>query len=82
MKPSPDLGAMRGKHLRSLRPIIASRNWCSRTLYDLSQFRLSTHLHDTLPPDLDAAMVGDVSSASYRLEDMDDNAVGLPMNVG
>src|ERR687894_929110 len=23
-----------------------------KDLYDLSQFRLSTHLHDTLPPDL------------------------------
>ncbi len=37
----------------------------------------STHLQDAPRPDLDAAMAGDFSSASYRLEDMAADAVGL-----
>jgi len=37
----------------------------------------STHLHDAPPPDLQAALTGDVSSASYRLEDMADDAAAL-----
>jgi pimeloyl-ACP methyl ester carboxylesterase len=45
--------------------------------FDNRDVGLSTHLHDAPPPDLDAAMAGDVSSASYRLEDMADDAVGL-----
>jgi pimeloyl-ACP methyl ester carboxylesterase len=45
--------------------------------YDNRDVGLSTHLHDAPPPDLDAAMAGDFSSASYRLEDMADDAVGL-----
>jgi pimeloyl-ACP methyl ester carboxylesterase len=45
--------------------------------FDNRDSGLSTHLHDAPPPDLDAAMAGDVSSASYRLEDMADDAVGL-----
>lgn len=45
--------------------------------YDNRDVGLSTHLHDAPPPNLGAAMGGDVSSASYRLEDMADDAVGL-----
>jgi pimeloyl-ACP methyl ester carboxylesterase len=45
--------------------------------FDNRDVGLSTHLHDAPPPDLDAAMAGDVSSASYRLEDMANDAVGL-----
>ncbi|MGH3811425.1 MAG: alpha/beta fold hydrolase [Pseudonocardiaceae bacterium] len=45
--------------------------------YDNRDVGLSTHLHDAPPPNLGAAMGGDFSSASYRLEDMADDAVGL-----
>ena len=45
--------------------------------YDNRDVGLSTHLHDAPPPNLHAAMNGDFSSASYRLEDMADDAVGL-----
>lgn len=45
--------------------------------FDNRDVGLSTHLHNAPPPDLDAAMAGDVSSVSYRLEDMADDAVGL-----
>jgi pimeloyl-ACP methyl ester carboxylesterase len=45
--------------------------------YDNRDVGLSTHLHDAPPPNLDAARDGDFSSASYRLEDMADDAVGL-----
>ena len=37
----------------------------------------STHLRDAPPPDLRAALMGDTSSAAYRLEDMADDAAGL-----
>ena len=45
--------------------------------YDNRDVGLSTHLHDAPPPNLGAAMGGDFSSASYRVEDMADDAVGL-----
>jgi pimeloyl-ACP methyl ester carboxylesterase len=45
--------------------------------FDNRDVGLSTHLHDAPPPNLDAAINGDVSSASYRLEDMADDAIGL-----
>ncbi len=45
--------------------------------YDNRDVGLSTHLHDAPPPNLRAAMGGDVSSASSRLEDLADYAVGL-----
>lgn len=45
--------------------------------YDNRDVGLSTHLHDASPPNLHAAMAGDFSSASYQLEDMADDAVGL-----
>ncbi len=45
--------------------------------YDNRDVGLSTHLHDAPPPDLMAALAGDLSSASYRLEDMADDAAGL-----
>jgi pimeloyl-ACP methyl ester carboxylesterase len=37
----------------------------------------STHLHDAPRPDLGAALIGDTSSASYRLENMADDAAAL-----
>lgn len=45
--------------------------------FDNRDSGLSTHLYDAPSPDLGAAMADDVSSASYRLEDMADDAVGL-----
>ncbi|MGH3770086.1 MAG: alpha/beta fold hydrolase [Pseudonocardiaceae bacterium] len=45
--------------------------------FDNRDAGLSTHLHGAPPPNLGAAMGGDASSASYRLEDMADDAVGL-----
>lgn len=50
--------------------------------FDNRDVGLSTHLHNAPPPDLDAAMNGDFSSASYRLEDMADDAVGLLDTLG
>jgi pimeloyl-ACP methyl ester carboxylesterase len=47
------------------------------TRYDNRDVGLSTHLHDAPPPDFAAAWRGDFSSASYRLEDMAKDAVGL-----
>src|ERR1700710_114910 len=38
--------------------------------YDNRDVGLSTHLHDAPPPNLGAAIGGDFSSASYRVEDM------------
>jgi len=45
--------------------------------FDNRDIGLSTHLSDAPPPDLMAAFAGDTSSASYRLEDMADDAAGL-----
>ena len=46
--------------------------------YDNRDVGLSTHLHDAPPPDLMAALTtGDTSSASYTLDDLADDAVGL-----
>lgn len=42
----------------------------------------STHLSDAPPPDLLAAFRGDLSSASYALEDLADDAVGLLDAIG
>jgi pimeloyl-ACP methyl ester carboxylesterase len=45
--------------------------------FDNRDVGLSTHLHDAPPPDLEAVMRGDLSSVSYRLEDMADDAIGV-----
>lgn len=45
--------------------------------FDNRDVGLSTHVHDAPPPDLEAVMRGDLSSVSYRLEDMADDAVGV-----
>jgi pimeloyl-ACP methyl ester carboxylesterase len=45
--------------------------------YDNRDVGLSTHLHDAPPPNLGAAIGGDFSSASYRVEDMANDGVGL-----
>jgi pimeloyl-ACP methyl ester carboxylesterase len=45
--------------------------------YDNRDSGESTHFHDAPAPDVFAAMGGDMSSASYTLEDMADDGVGL-----
>ena len=45
--------------------------------FDNRDIGLSTHLHDAPPPDVMAAFTGDMSSASYTLDDMADDTVGL-----
>lgn len=42
----------------------------------------STHIRGAPPPDLGAALTGDSSSASYRLEDMADDTAGLVDALG
>lgn len=51
--------------------------------FDNRDIGLSTHLHDAPPPDVHAAIhEGDTSSASYRLEDMADDAAALLDHLG
>ncbi len=51
--------------------------------FDNRDIGLSTHLHDAPYPNVIAALTtGDTSSASYRLEDMADDAVGLLDHLG
>lgn len=45
--------------------------------FDNRDVGLSTHLHDSPRPDFPAILSGDTSSASYRLEDMADDVIGL-----
>jgi pimeloyl-ACP methyl ester carboxylesterase len=45
--------------------------------FDNRDVGLSTHLTDAPPPDLPAALAGDLSSVSYTLSDMAADAVGL-----
>jgi pimeloyl-ACP methyl ester carboxylesterase len=45
--------------------------------FDNRDAGLSTHLTDAPPPDLPAALAGDLSSVSYTLSDMAADAVGL-----
>jgi pimeloyl-ACP methyl ester carboxylesterase len=45
--------------------------------FDNRDAGLSTHLHDAPTPNVMAALTGDTSSASYTLDDMADDAVGL-----
>ncbi|GAA1688136.1 alpha/beta hydrolase [Nonomuraea maheshkhaliensis] len=45
--------------------------------FDNRDAGLSTHFHDAPPPDLPAAMAGDLSSASYTLSDMAGDTTGL-----
>jgi pimeloyl-ACP methyl ester carboxylesterase len=45
--------------------------------FDNRDSGLSTHLTDTPPPDLPAALAGDLSSVSYTLSDMAADAAGL-----
>ena len=45
--------------------------------FDNRDIGLSTHLHDAPAPDVMAALGGDLSSASYRLEDMADDTAAL-----
>ena len=45
--------------------------------FDNRDAGLSTHLKDARPPDLPAALAGDLSSVSYTLSDMAADAVGL-----
>jgi len=45
--------------------------------FDNRDIGLSTHLTDAPPPNLPAALAGDLSSVSYTLSDMAVDAVGL-----
>lgn len=45
--------------------------------FDNRDVGLSTHLHDAPAPNVMAALGGDLSSASYRLEDLADDTAGL-----
>ena len=45
--------------------------------YDNRDIGLSTHLHDAPEPDVMAALGGALSSASYTIDDLADDAVGL-----
>jgi pimeloyl-ACP methyl ester carboxylesterase len=45
--------------------------------FDNRDAGLSTHLNEAPLPNLSAALAGDFSSASYRLEEMADDAIGL-----
>ncbi len=50
--------------------------------FDNRDIGLSTHLHDAPPPNVMAALMGDTSSASYALEDLADDTVGLLDGLG
>jgi pimeloyl-ACP methyl ester carboxylesterase len=50
--------------------------------FDNRDAGLSTHMHDAPVPDVAAAMAGDTSSASYTLDDMADDSVGLLDELG
>jgi pimeloyl-ACP methyl ester carboxylesterase len=50
--------------------------------FDNRDVGLSTHLTDAPPPDLRAALAGDLSSVSYTLSDMAADAVGLLVALG
>jgi pimeloyl-ACP methyl ester carboxylesterase len=45
--------------------------------FDNRDARHSTHCHDAPPPNLQAALAGDLSSATYTLSDMATDSVGL-----
>jgi len=50
--------------------------------FDNRDIGLSTHLTDAPMPDVSAALLGDASSASYRLSDMAADTVGLLDSLG
>jgi pimeloyl-ACP methyl ester carboxylesterase len=60
---------------RFCRALAERRLWVIR--FDNRDAGESTHVRAAARPDLGAALAGDTSSASYRLEDMADDAVGL-----
>jgi len=50
--------------------------------FDNRDAGLSTHMHDAPEPDVAAAMGGDYTSATYTLDDMADDSVGLLAELG
>ncbi len=50
--------------------------------FDNRDIGLSTHLHDARPAEVLSAVMGDTSSASYTLEDLADDTVGLLDGLG
>ncbi|MGH9645662.1 MAG: alpha/beta fold hydrolase, partial [Bryobacteraceae bacterium] len=50
--------------------------------FDNRDIGLSTHMTDAPPPDLPAALAGDLSSVSYTLSDMAGDAAGLVEALG
>lgn len=70
------LGTPRWGYDEQLCRLIAERGF-HVVRFDNRDIGDSTHLHNAPAPDLQAALSGDVSSASYRLEDMADDAAGL-----
>jgi pimeloyl-ACP methyl ester carboxylesterase len=60
---------------RFCRALVERGLWVIR--FDNRDTGESTHMRGAAPPDLGAALTGDSSSASYRLEDMADDAAGL-----
>jgi len=65
---------------RFCRALVERGLWVIR--FDNRDVGESTHIRGAAPPDLGAALTGDASSASYRLEDMADDTAGLVDALG
>lgn len=70
------LGTPRHAYDEELCRMIAERGF-HVVRFDNRDIGDSTHLHDAPAPDLEAALMGDTSSAAYRLEDMAEDTAGL-----
>jgi pimeloyl-ACP methyl ester carboxylesterase len=65
---------------RFCRALVERGLWVIR--FDNRDVGESTHIRGAAPPDLGAALTGDASSASYRLEDMADDTASLVDALG